>query len=1464
MKSKLILIMVFFLTIKLNAQDNLLDPLLKETLTAVQSTSYFGNSISMSSDGGTLAVGEYNYVGSSTDEKGRVQIFENQSGVWNQKGQDILGIDDLFNAFGNKVELSSDGNTVAILDSQVNFTLSPGQTINDLLGADVVEYFQYVQVFRFISGSWVQIGTDFTFSDVISYEDFSLSKDGNSIAISANDGTKVYEFDGTNWIQVGQEIPELNPLFKELLSISEDGSIVAITDENYNDPNTLANPSTEGQVRVYEDIGGSWIQLGNNIVGSSDFQGLGKRIDISSNGNYIAIVSEEGGSNDTVSVYEINNGTWSLKGTSISQGLSEIFDIELSANGTTLAISDSNGARLFKFDTDWNQVNRTTKEEDGSDFRHSITMADNGEVFAVGTPSLETGNNGFVNIYNTNPFTNLLFNGSAEILPVIGNGWIQSLGNTSGFLNPAVAQHSDHYFYANTSALSVIYQDVDLSSFESEIDSGNKAFQLSFYVRSFNQNPPDEARAVLEYKDGGDNILDSFDTGYISSINVWQYVLEAMYAPVGARSVRVTLYQNRTNGTSNDGFIDDVIFKESANIIIPDTNFEQALIDGNIDTNTVIDGQISEEDALGIITLDVSSKAITDLTGIEGFSNLQSLNISNNTIVDLDLSQNTSLISVVANDNLLESFNIQNSNNTNISTFNASNNPSLFCIQVDDVDYSNTNWSLIDSHTVFRLDCNGIPFFIPDSNFEQALIDQGIDTDGILNGQMFDLDALGIVNLDVSGQNISDLTGIESFSNLETLTVSNNNLLTLNLNTISSLISLDASNNDLQSLSVRNGNNQNISTANFIATNNPNLTCISVDNTQYSTTNWTNINSQTTFAVDCSATNPNNLLFNGSAELSPLETNGWTVVSPGFSSFQTGSGFAQDGISIFYANQSPFAEIYQEVDVSMDAVAIDAGQKTYRFSVQLRSFGFTNTDENRAVVEYLDNSGNVIETYDTGLIASVNTWLGFEDFTVAPVGTRSIKVSLSAIRTENSGNNDAYIDDVVLEEANFINIPDPNFEQVLIDLGIDSDGTINQQLLQSDAASVTSLDVSSQNISDLTGIEGFISLETLFAFNNNLNTVDLSANTALSALIISINNLTDLDVTNNTNLVSLAAGSNQISSIDLSNNTSLNQIIIDNNELSAIDVSGLGQLAQINITNNDVVELDLSSNGLINQVLCENNNLVNLNMQNGNNSNINSNFFNATGNPNLFCIQVDDVSFSDANWPNLDSQSFYGLDCAPSNDNCIEAQPLTLGDIIAGTTLSATSSASFPSCQEDTSGLIDVWYQFTAPSSGLVTAIASSALSNINVNIAINSGCNELEPISCDSGTVEVSDLIPGGTYYLQLWMYGNLGGRSAQNSVQVGDFSLELRDSVLSLEENTINDTLKVYPNPADSIVNIEANVTFDSIVLFDITGKQVLVLKGANQGKITLNLEDLSKGLYMVQLKNESSVINKKLLIK
>lgn len=232
-----------------------------------------------------------------------------------------------------------------------------------------------------------------------------------------------------------------------------------------------------------------------------------------------------------------------------------------------------------------------------------------------------------------------------------------------------------------------------------------------------------------------------------------------------------------------------------------------------------------------------------------------------------------------------------------------------------------------------------------------------------------------------------------------------------------------------------------------------------------------------------------------------------------------------------------------------------------------------------------------------------------------------------------------------LTQAQTTAIPDPNFEQVLINLGYDA--VLDGQVLTANINNVTSLNLNFKNISDLTGIEDFtalrnldcsvtplaymnltqnLNLEYLSCYNNQLTSIDLSQNLALNWLDISDNLLTTLDVSQNTNLVEFRCYNNQISSLDVSQNTKLKNLRFQNNRVTGT--------------------MDLSQHSFLNYLDCRNNKLYSLNVKNGNNIYFYAAGFNVNNNPNLTCIEVDDSTWAANNWSShIDSIASFSNNC---------------------------------------------------------------------------------------------------------------------------------------------------------------------------------------------------------------------------
>ena len=88
--------------------------------------------------------------------------------------------------------------------------------------------------------------------------------------------------------------------------------------------------------------------------------------------------------------------------------------------------------------------------------------------------------------------------------------------------------------------------------------------------------------------------------------------------------------------------------------------------------------------------------------------------------------------------------------------------------------------------------------YIPDDNFEQAIIDLGFDDvldDYVLTSNINEVGGLGLIS-----KNISDLTGIEGFRDLLNLDLSGNNLSFVDLSKNKVLRNVNLSGNQFQSI----------------------------------------------------------------------------------------------------------------------------------------------------------------------------------------------------------------------------------------------------------------------------------------------------------------------------------------------------------------------------------------------------------------------------------------------------------------------------------------------------------------------------------------------------------------------------------------------------------------------------------------------------------------------------------------
>lgn len=346
-------------------------------------------------------------------------------------------------------------------------------------------------------------------------------------------------------------------------------------------------------------------------------------------------------------------------------------------------------------------------------------------------------------------------------------------------------------------------------------------------------------------------------------------------------------------------------FTINAQTYIPDDAFEQKLIDWGWDSTGVLDDYVPTADIDWREVLNFGSVQVADFTGIEDFAALKTINIGNAATLGIDVSQNTALenfsLSYAPNVTSLDLSGLSNlvevfvEGNAALSTFSVTgctslerlwltNDPLLTSVELS----TNTSMLLFESTNsgLTSLDftnCTSLLTVKSNNNQLNSLVtgaapitslrcannlltvlDISLNSDlqylECNNNSLTNLDIttnLNLTNLNTSNNQLTTLlTGVIGINYLN---AQNNFITDLDVSQNTELISVLLTNNDLQNFTIKNGNNTAINTSNFNTIGNLNLVCIDVDNEPYSTTNWTNIDAQTSFSEDC-ALGTNNLV----------------------------------------------------------------------------------------------------------------------------------------------------------------------------------------------------------------------------------------------------------------------------------------------------------------------------------------------------------------------------------------------------------------------------------------------------------------------------------------------------------------------------------------------------------------------------------------------------------------------------
>ncbi|MCE4565062.1 T9SS type A sorting domain-containing protein [Maribellus sp. CM-23] len=745
-------------------------------------------------------------------------------------------------------------------------------------------------------------------------------------------------------------------------------------------------------------------------------------------------------------------------------------------------------------------------------------------------------------------------------------------------------------------------------------------------------------------------------------------------------------------------------------VYIPDDNFERDLIEQRYDDG-ILNDSVPKAIVENIDHLNIDNSNITDLAGIETFINLKTINCNNNNITKLDLSKNIHLQGIycannkidtlnisscyglkeltisynliseidvnsfpelyrfwcnnnnivslnlsnnpkldyfIAIDNNLSSLNLTNRSNQNLQ-FNVTNNPNLFCIEVDDA-YSaiqNARWYK-DETAYYSENCSNksVMTYIPDDNFEQVLIDLGYDS-GELNDSVPTSKIYSITYLNLSNKEIRSLEGIQDFEQLRDLNCSNNLIEELDLSKNKKLTYLRCQRNNLYRLNYKNGNNSN---SIFVATTNPYLYCIEVDNAEASSSysNWQK-DEWADYSEDCSD------LFDKKTYI-PDDNFEQALIDLGYDYGELDDSVSTSiiakliGLSIHNKNISnlegiedfiALEELYCQSN-NIKELNLTNNSKLLYVDCSRNQLASLNVTNNKSLMRLTCNENALTELDLTQNLELEHLICYYNNIVTLNLESNSkllmlqcFNNNLSELNIKNGNNLEmsnysnssmmAYenpnlkciqVDDAITANSfkswykgegtiysencqailsKMTYVPDDNFEQALIDLGYDF-GELDDSVATTNIITITSLDISGKQIADLEGIQDFSSLEELFCYSNLLTNLDINSNTSLKLLSCYSNMLEYLNVDTNINLVTLSCYDNQIDSIDVSKNLQLKTLAIENNSISSLDVKNNTELTYLTCSNNALSSLDVSNNKKLEILRCGHNNISFLNL----------------------------------------------------------------------------------------------------------------------------------------------------------------------------------------------------------------------------------------------------------------------------
>jgi hypothetical protein len=427
-----------------------------------------------------------------------------------------------------------------------------------------------------------------------------------------------------------------------------------------------------------------------------------------------------------------------------------------------------------------------------------------------------------------------------------------------------------------------------------------------------------------------------------------------------------------------------------------------------------------------------------------------------------------------------------------------------------------------------------------------------------------------------------------------------------------------------------------------------------------------------------------------------------------------------------------------------------------------------------------------------------------------------------------------------------ITIPDANFKAALLPI---ADTNNDGEIQVSEAEALQIMDVQSQNIASMEGIQSFVNLTSLNCFSNDLTELNLTQNVSLIDLWIGQNDLTEIDLAQNVNLVNFDCGGTLISNFDFTHNLNVASIYIYfNNVVTSLDVSLNQALEELNYSNGVLTSL-ITQNPNLRSLVCTSNQLETIDV---------------SQNPNLEFLDIGDNNLTELDV--TQNQNLEELFIPFNSLNAIDmSQNPNLNWLscsyneIATLDLSLSANLSILNCRYNNLTELDFTnnpaINFINLEHNLMTDLDLSGnpmleylwfndnqLVRLNVQNGNNAALSTFFTFNNPNlNCIQVDDPIAANTY--QSW---------AKDFTAV--YSL---DCALGIDDSEIVQAV-LYPNPVQDILTIESKEYIISIEVYSVQGE----LLASEKGRTQMDFSSYTEGAYFLKVDTEKGAVFQKVL--